>query len=437
MTHAELEQKLLSVIQLEKSLLSALMLEGGEAIPEVAEILSPADFYRPEHKIIYGALLKLNSKNVPLNVLLVERELGEDLKKVTRRYLFGLLELEYTTARARHYALKIKEQSTLRRLAEIGSELKNLAQNERGTSEEILADTEKKLTDLVTRTEKKVMSANDHILETVSRLMQPLGTLSGISTGFVSINVLTCGLKRSDLIILAARPSMGKTALALNIAMNAAESNTVLIFSLEMSKEQIGDRLMSAESKINAMRIQKHTFTEAEYNSLLTAADSLAKRKYFIDDARSLTLAQMKNKAARIKREHGLDLIVVDYIQLINCGNRYAGNRVQEVSELSRGLKCLAGDLDVPVLALSQLNRNVELRADKRPQLSDLRDSGSIEQDADIVMMLHRDDYYEHDGSVTAELIIAKNRNGATGIAPLKFEKEYLLFSDLTEADLK
>lgn len=431
----EIQKKYLSTVELEKSLLSALMLEGGVAIPEAAEILTPEDFYRAEHKLIYETLLKLNAEGARLDVLVVERALGENSKKVDRTYLFSLVELEYTTATVGIKAEMIKEQATLRRLVQIGAELKDAAWNERGTSAEILAGIEQKLTEVAGKTVKKVKPAKNHMLETWQRLTQPTDEAAGISTGFLYLDKLTCGLKKTDLIILAARPSMGKTALALNIAMKAAKKETVLIFSLEMSETQIGDRLIGAEAKIHSMRIQKHTFTDAEMEALLDAANTLADRKYFIDDTRALTLAEIKNKAARIKREHGLGLIVIDYIQLINCGNRYAGNRVQEVSELSRGLKCLAGDLDVPVLALSQLNRNAEMRAEKMPQLSDLRDSGSIEQDADVVMLLHREEYYKHDDSKRADLIIAKNRNGATGIVPLKFEKEYLLFDNLMEGE--
>ena len=230
---------------------------------------------------------------------------------------------------------------------------------------------------------------------------------------------------------------MGKTALAMNIAAKIARQNTVLVFSLEMSERQLAWRFFSADSRVNATRILNRTLEQGEISALVDSLGRLAELKLFIDDSGGITLTELKLKARRIKRKHGLDLIVLDYLQLVQCGTRYAGNRVQEVSELSRGLKCLARELDIPILALSQLSRNVEMRADKRPQLSDLRESGSIEQDADIVLFLYRDEYYNRDTEYpdVAELIIAKNRNGATGSVPLKFEREYLLFGDLTREE--
>ena len=268
--------------------------------------------------------------------------------------------------------------------------------------------------------------------ERADKLSKTTG-LTGVTTGLWDLNKVTNGLQKGELILLAARPSMGKTALALNIAYHAARAKkNVAVFSLEMSKAQIGIRLLSAASGVEATKISTGKgFTDREKEYLVGALEDIENSQLFVDDASGLNVAAMRMKLRRFKQEHGLDLIVVDYLQLMQ-GN--GENRVQEISGISRGLKSLAKEFDAPVLALSQLSRQVEMRAEKRPQLSDLRDSGSLEQDADIVMFLYREEYYnrdEEENANTAELIIAKNRNGATGAVKLFFEKETMLFSDL------
>ena len=423
-------------IELEKRLLSALMLRDGEAVAEVADVLTANDFYRPEHKKIYSAILRLHAADVALNWLLVKDELlkSGDSNRSILESLDGLSELEYTTARAPYYAERIKTASQLRRLVEIGRELSYSASKGGATTIEVLADVEKKLTAVVDKDMRALTSAEDLATETFDEIMRPQAE-TAIQTKFRYVDKLTGGgLKKSDLIILAARPGMGKTTFAINIAANVAMNHSVLFFSLEMSRVQIGKRLFSAMSRVSAMRIQSATLTEGETRAITDAGKLISKLKLFVDDSRGIPLSMIRAKAQRLKREKGLDLIIIDYLQLIQCGNRYAGNRVQEVSELSRGLKILAQELDTPVLVLSQLSRAVEQRADKKPLLSDLRESGSIEQDADIVMFLYREDYYDRESDTDiAEVIIAKNRNGATGSVPLRFEKEYTLFSNLTK----
>ena len=419
-------------IEIEKKLLSALMLKGGIAVSDAVEVLHEDDFYRPEHRLIYHALVKLHDAGTPLDILLVERELelSDNLKRVTRSYLYGLLNLEHTTGRVPYYADIIKEQAQLRRLIEIGHELTDEAMKESATVAEILASTEKKLTEAAGNSFQKIMSAHDFAVETLYELMQKDDKTQGIETGFLLLDATISRFKKANLIILAARPSMGKTALALNIATKVAKNNSVLLFSLEMSRAELGVRFISSLSHVNSARVQNRVFTDGEWSAVLRAGDDLSNLKMCIDDTMGITLTELKTKARKVKREHGLGLIVIDYLQLMQCDDRYKGNRVQEVSELSRGLKALARELDIPILALSQLSRNVEMRAEKKPQLSDLRESGSIEQDADLVMFLYRDEYYDRDTSRPniAELIIAKNRNGATGVVPLKFTKEYVLF---------
>lgn len=428
-------------IEVEKKLLSALMLKGGEAIPEAVEVLQEDDFYRPEHRLIYKALVKLGSAGTSVNILLVENELklSGDLKRVTRHYLYDVWNQEHTTGRVPEYAKIIKELAQLRRLIEIGQELSSEAMKESATVAEILADTEKKLTEAAGTSFQKIMSAHDFAVETLEELMKKDDKTQGIETGFLYLDATISGFKKANLIILAARPSMGKTALALNIAANVARKNFVLLFSLEMSRAELGVRFISSLAHVNSIRVQNRVFTDGEWQAVLRAGDDLSGLKMCIDDTMGITLTELKTKARKVKREHGLGLIVIDYLQLMQCDDRYKGNRVQEVSELSRGLKALARELDIPILALSQLSRNVEMRAEKKPQLSDLRESGSIEQDADLVMFLYRDEYYDRDTNRPniAELIIAKNRNGATGVVPLKFTKEYVLFETLLKEDIQ
>lgn len=428
-------------VEMEKTLLSALMLKNGVAVTEAVEVLTAEDFYRPEHRLIYRALVKLNAAGTPLDILLVEKELelSGDLKRVTRSYLYGLLNLEHTTGRVPYYANIIKELAQLRRLIKVGQELSSEAMKDSATVAEILASTEQKLMETAGKNFQKLIFAPDFAVATLNALMEKADGTQGILTGFLHLDTITSGLKKANLIILAARPSMGKTALALNIVSRAAQNNFVLLFSLEMSRAELGTRFISSLARVNSVRVQNRVFTDGEWNAVLQAGDQLGNLKMCIDDTMGITLTELKTKARKVKREHGLGLIVIDYLQLMQCDDRYKGNRTQEVSELSRGLKGLARELDIPILALSQLSRSVEMRAEKKPQLSDLRESGSIEQDADLVMFLYRDEYYNKDTNKPniAELIIAKNRNGATGVIPLKFEKEYVLFSNLTREDLK
>lgn len=426
------------LIDTEKLLLSALTLKNGVAIPEAAEILKPDDFYRPEHRVIYKSLLRLSAKGKGVNQLLVEEDMRQngDLKKVTRSYLYGLIPLEYTVSRVPAYVERIKTASTYRKLATLGAYLKDAAENELDTPEKILTKVEETLTMTVEANQQDVSTIKELLLDKGEQILNNETTPLGIPTGFRFLDTYIGGLKKSDLIILAARPSMGKTALAMNIAAQTSRTHSVLIFSLEMSKAQLINRFLAADARVNATKINHNSLVDNEINSVLDSIERLSKQKLFIDDRLGTTLAEMKLKARRIKREHGLDLIIIDYLQLMQSEATWQGNRVQQVSEISRGLKTLARELDIPVLALSQLSRSVEIRADKRPMLSDLRESGSIEQDADIVMFLYRDEYYDRDDDNNkglAEVIIAKNRNGSIGKLPFRFEPEYQSFSELTK----
>lgn len=427
-------------VEVEKSLLSALLLKDGVAISDVAEDLNADDFYRPEHKLIYKALLKLNGQGTKVNILVLENELritGE-LKKVTRNYLYSLLIREHTTGRVIEYSQIIKEKALLRRLTELGRELVNKAHKDNVSIEELLESAEKQILAVAGKTTQKGFEQISKVLresfERINYMLNNPGKQSGVPSKLVDLDKVLNGFQKTDLILLAARPSMGKTALALNIGVNAAkEGKIVAIFSLEMSKSQLGIRLLSSASRVNSHYLNTGNISDDDLTKVVDALKELSEYEMYIDDTAGIGLLEMRSKVRRIKHDHGLDMIIIDYLQLMQGGR--AENRQQEISEISRGLKALARELNVPILALSQLSRSVELRAEKKPQLSDLRESGSLEQDADIVMFLYRDEYYNRDDTSNqniAELIIAKNRNGPTTSIRLRFDKEYVRFDDLT-----
>lgn len=428
-------------LEKEKKLLSAMMLEGGRIIPEVTAILKPQALYREEHKIIFRAIVNAynNNPGVPIDILMVEDELErhKELEKVSRLYLFALLEYEFTTARAVKFAQDIKEKARLRYLIESCEEMMYSCYEEQTTAAELVAEFEGKMSKVTSTLTTEATPLNDILKQTYEEAKirrEKGGRLLGLSTGFLDLDRLTGGLKRSDLIILAARPSMGKTALALNIAINAALEVPVGIFSLEMSKIQLGQRILSSESNVLMSAISTGQFEDSEQGEMLDGMSRLYDRAVYIDDTGGLTLNELLMRSRRLKQNHNVGLIVIDYIQLLTTG-KSRENRVQEVSEISRGLKMLARELDIPVLALSQLNRGVELRADKRPQLSDLRESGSIEQDADIVMFLYREEYYDRDNADVknlSEVLVSKNRNGLTGKMQLTFIGEKCTFYNYT-----
>ncbi|MBQ6297240.1 MAG: replicative DNA helicase [Selenomonadaceae bacterium] len=432
--------KVVADVEIEKSLLSALLLKDGVAISDVVEDLKADDFYRPEHKAIYTALLNLNGQGTKVNILVLEHELritGE-LKKVTLKYLYSLLDREHTTGRVIEYAKIIKEKALLRRLTELGRELVNAASKDNVSIEELLGVAEKKILEVAGKTTQKGFEQLSNVLtesfNRINTILNNPGKMLGVPSDLLDLDHVLNGFQKTDLILLAARPSMGKTALALNIGVNAAkEGKIVAIFSLEMSKSQLGMRLLSSASRVNSHYLNTGNISNDDLNKVLQALNELSNLKIYIDDTAGMGLLEMRSKVRRIKHDYGLDMIIIDYLQLMQGGR--AENRQQEISEISRGLKALARELDVPILALSQLSRSVELRAEKKPQLSDLRESGSLEQDADIVMFLYRDEYYNRDDTSNqniAELIIAKNRNGPTTSIRLRFDKEIVRFDNLT-----
>ena len=437
-----------SAVEVEKKLLSAMMLKRGMVIPTVANILTADDFYRPENKIIFRALMNIYNRGTPPDILFLENELRHsgELTQIKRSYLFSIVDQEFTTARAEAQAELIKEKAILRRLILAGEEITDEARDERNAVEEVLESAEQKILSVTSKTNKNSFELLPQVLkksfERIQHIHNNPGELVGVTTGLADLNKITNGLHKSDLILLAARPSMGKTALALNIAMNAARADKVVaLFSLEMSKTQLGNRLLSTASGVNSLHLNTGNLSDNDMVALIDALEELSRLNLFIDDTPGISLFETRAKARRLKHEHGLDLVVIDYLQLMQgTHSRFSEqNRQQEISEISRSLKALAREIDVPILALSQLSRSVEMRAEKKPQLSDLRESGSLEQDADIVMFLYRDEYYNRDDTDNqniAELILAKNRNGPTTSIRLQFQKEIMRFGDLTRAEM-
>ncbi len=432
-------------IEAEQSVLGAMMLDT-EAVAKVEEMLLPQDFYREAHKVVYKAILELTEKNEAVDIVTVTEVLRresklEDVGGIS--YITYLANTIPTAANVVYHARIVEEKSLLRKLVTAATEIAGMGYE---ANEDVLA--------ILDQAEKKVMSVAKHrtgqdfspIKEIVhdafgriEKLYETRGGITGLATGFKDFDRLTAGLQPSDLILLAARPSMGKTALVLNIAQNIAirEKKAVAFFSLEMSKEQLVQRMLCAEAPIDSQRLRVGELEDNDWRKLVNAADRLSQCNIFIDDTPGMTVMEMRGKARRLKREYDIQLMVIDYLQLMQgaTGSSKSENRQQEISEISRSLKALARELSVPVIALSQLSRGVESRQIKKPMLSDLRESGSLEQDADIVAFLYREDYYnpETEKKNITELIVAKHRNGPVDTVQLFFHKHFTRFQDLAK----
>lgn len=425
----------------ERSVLGSAMLNKN-ALFEVLEILRPEDFYSDINREIFDAVRDLNRRNEPVDILTVSEELKRRKKLEMvggRAYIASLPTDAPSVANAQSYAAIIKEKAVLRNLITASSDIIDASYKDKTDAAKVLDLAEQKIFDIAKITQKKDYTPLKDVLWTnmdqIDAIASAEGTLTGLTTGFIDLDARTSGLQKSDLIILAARPSMGKTAFVLNVAQNAAIKGgaSVLIFSLEMSKEQLGQRLLSIDSSVELSRLKSGELSRGDWEDLNIAIDRLSKADIYIDDTPGVSIMEMKNKCRRLKADKGLDLVIVDYLQLMSFEGRASEGRQQEVSALSRMLKQLAREMDCPVIVLSQLSRAVEQRQDHRPQLSDLRESGAIEQDADIVMFLYRDEYYNPettDKPNTCEVIIAKQRNGPTGSLDLAWLGKYTKFAD-------
>ena len=425
----------------EESVLGAMMLSPG-AIAAVTELLDAGDFYRESHAKMYRAALGLYARGEPVDAITLVDELEErgQLEDAGgRARVQELAALVPSTANAAHYARIVREMATLRGLITAGQEVARLGWDRPGDTVDLVDRAEQIIFEL---SQSRVTSEFAHIetllkesFERITALYEAGEEVTGVPAGFRDIDRLTSGFQPGNLIIVAARPSMGKSGFALCAAANIAVRREVpvALFTLEMSKQEVTQRLMCSEAKVESQRLRNGKLAADDWPRLTAACDKLAKAPIYVDDTGSITMMEIRSKARRLKsKEPNLGLIIVDYIQLMTSGGTVE-NRVQEVSQISRNLKVLARDLDVPVLALSQLSRAVEQRHDKRPILSDLRESGSIEQDADLVFFIYRDEYYneESDQQGIAELHLAKHRNGPTGTEKLAFMSRYAKFADL------
>ena len=424
-------------IEAEKSVLGS-VLQSKEALFEVLEILEPEDFYSEHHKEVFEAVRELNRRSEPVDILTVSEELKKrnTLAMVGGRAFVASLPTEApSTANAESYAHIIKEKAILRSLIQASADILDRSYKDKTDSQEVLSFAEQEIFNIARAKQKKdYTSLYDVMMENISQIdamASTEGKLIGLTTGFVDLDEKTAGLQKSNLIIIAARPAMGKTAFVLNLAQNAAlkADAKVLIFSLEMSKEELGMRMLSSDTCIDLAKLKTGDLNRGEWEDLDIGIDRLTKAGIYIDDTPGISLMEMKNKCRRLKAEKGLDLVIVDYLQLMEAK---AESRQQEISKLSRSLKILAKEMDCPVIVLSQLSRAVEQRIEKKPQLSDLRESGAIEQDADLVMFLYRDEYYNPDTDKpnTCEVILAKHRGGSTGTVELAWLGKYTKFAD-------
>ena len=434
-------------IEAERAVLGALLL-SKDALERAAERLHPEDFYKLGHQVIYQAMQDLFRAHEPVDLVTVSskiRMMGKlDEPEVGGlTYLTQLANVVPTAANAAHYVHMVEEKAHLRKLINAATEVAQMGYEQKEDLDHILDRAQQKMMDVASDRTSGEFSEMKEILgetfENITKLAEAGGAVTGLPSGFRDLDRMTAGLHKSDLILIAARPSMGKTAFVLNIAQQVATNakGKVAVFSLEMSKQQLVQRILCAESWVDAQRLRTGQLQSQDWDRLMKGISRLERAAIYIDDTPGMTVGELRSKTRRLKMEKGLDLVIIDYLQLMSGSSSKGGdNRQQEISEISRSLKILARDLQVPIIALSQLSRSVESRQSKRPMLSDLRESGSLEQDADIVAFLYRDDYYEPDSEEkgVAELILAKHRNGPVGSIKLFFKKEYTRFTDLDQS---
>ncbi len=425
----------------EQTVLAAALLDHV-AVEKIINLLSTEDFYFEANKEIYDAIKNVHMQNIPVDALTVTEELKirEKINFVGGfEYLVKLTDNIITSKNVEAYCNIIKEKSTLRKLISTSNEIIEKGYKENEEVQKIIELAETRIFSISqNRNINSFTDIKDVLMNVFNQLEERAmtkGSLTGITTGYDDLDRMTSGMQRSDLILLAARPSMGKTALALNIAMNAVKSGaSCALFSLEMSKEQYVQRIISMESMVESNKLRSGNLDDEDWNRLLATMSTVSNYNVFIDDTASISMFEMMSKCRRLKMEKGLDIIIVDYLQLMSDGSSNSSNRQQEISNISRGLKALARELNCPVIALSQLSRAPELRQDHRPIMSDLRESGAIEQDADVVMMLYRDEYYHKEESEKkgiTEVIITKQRNGPVGTVELAWIGQFTKFGNI------
>ena len=428
-------------IEAEQSVVGAMLMDR-DAITTASEIICGDDFYQTAYGVIFDSVVELFNEGKPVDLItlqnrLKEKDVPEEISSL--EFVRDLLAAVPTSANVKYYAEIVAEKSTLRKMIKMNEEIANACYLAKEPVEAIMERTEKKVFELVQNRNNgdfvPIKQVVLNALEKIEKSSKSKGTVTGIPTGFIDLDYKTSGLQPSDLILVAARPSMGKTAFVLNIAQHVAfrQNKTVAIFSLEMSKEQLVNRLFSLESYVDAQLLRTGNLKDSDWEKLIEGAGIIGRSNLIIDDAPGISISEMRSKCRKYKLEHNLELIIIDYLQLMSgsVGGR-SESRQQEISDISRSLKALARELHVPVISLSQLSRAVEQRPDHRPMLSDLRESGAIEQDADVVMFIYRDDYYNKDTEHVneAEIIIAKQRNGPIGTVTLTWLPQYTKFAN-------
>lgn len=427
-------------VEAEQSVIGSMIMDR-EAIVVASELITGEDFYNRQYGVLFETMVELNDAGSPVDLVTLQNKLKE--KDVppevsSLEFVRDLITTVPTSANIKYYANIVAEKATLRRLIRLNEEIANTCYAGKESLEYILEDTEKRVFQLVQkRTTDDFVPVRQIVMNAIDKIeiaSRNKGSVTGIPTGFIDLDYRTAGMQPSDLILVAARPSMGKTAFELNLAQYMAfkKNMTVALFSLEMSKEQLVNRMFSLESNVDAQKLRTGQLNDQEWERLIESAGTIGKSNLIIDDTPGISIAELRSKCRKYKLEHNLNIIMIDYLQLMTGGGR-SESRQQEISEISRSLKALARELNVPVVALSQLSRAVEQRPDHRPMLSDLRESGAIEQDADVVMFLYRDDYYNHDSPEKgiSEVIIAKQRNGPIGTVKLAWLPEYTKFANL------
>ena len=442
MEEAVLKRNMPSSKEAEQSVVGSMIMDR-EAVIMASEILVREDFYYQDCGVLFESMLELYNEEEPIDVVtlqnrLREKDVPEQLKDIS--FVGEMVTSVPTSANIKHYANIVKEKSMLRRLIRVNEDIANQCYLGRDSLEDILADTEKKIFDLLQNRGHTdfvpIKQIVINALEKIEQASKTKGNVTGIATGFMDLDYRTSGLQPSDLVLVAARPSMGKTAFVLNIAQYVAFHSGLCtaIFSLEMSKEQLVNRLFSLESRVDAQPLRSGSLADSDWEKLIEGAGTIGRSNLIIDDTPGISISELRSKCRKYKLEHDLKLIIIDYLQLMSgSGRSKSDSRQQEISDISRSLKGLARELNVPVVALSQLSRQVEQRPDHRPMLSDLRESGAIEQDADVVMFIYRDDYYNKDtpDKNIAEIIIAKQRNGPIGTINLVWLPQYTKFANM------
>ena len=443
MDEALIKRVLPHSVEAEQSVIGSMLMDR-EAIIAASEIITADDFYQHQYGVMFEAMVELFNENRPVDLITLQNRLKEkDVPPEVSSLDFvrDIITTVPTSANVKSYANIVREKAVLRRLIKVNEDIANTCYAGKEPLETILATTEKTVFDLLQSRNSgdfvPIRQVAMNVLEKIEEASKNQGTVTGIPTGFIDLDYKTSGLQPSDFILIAARPSMGKTAFVLNLVDHIAVKKGLpcMVFSLEMSKEQLVNRMLSMESNVDSQKLRTGTLTDADWDAVVEGIGTIGSSKLVIDDTPGISIMELRSKCRKVKLEHGLDLVMIDYLQLMSGSGKNGDNRQQEISEISRSLKAIARELSVPVIALSQLSRACETRTDHRPMLSDLRESGAIEQDADVVMFLYRDDYYnkDTDNPNTAEVIIAKQRNGPIGTVYLGWKPELTRFVNIAK----